>query len=198
MNSPIFDIINKPVKKFIPSIQRSLLVVGLVFVVLLGFLASSFAQSTVNPSGFSLPRFVSVRSNETNVRLGPGTQYDVAWIFVKSGLPVEIIQEFDTWRKIRDMDGAEGWVHKSLLTGRRTAYIAPWDPTAEIPLRARTGEEARIRAWLTSKYLVSVDRCDGQYCEVSAKNPSEEGRVSYSGFVEQTTLWGVYPNESFN
>ncbi|MCF6327711.1 MAG: SH3 domain-containing protein [Devosiaceae bacterium] len=198
MNFFFVTISNKSVALKCPSVHPLFVAVALVFIVLFGSLLPVFAQGNNNPSGFALPRFVSVRADKTNVRVGPGTQYEVAWIFVKSGLPVEIIQEFDTWRKIRDMDGTEGWVHKSLLTGRRTAYIAPWDAAAEIPLRARNGAEARVRAWLTSKYLVSVDNCDGRYCEVSVQNPSSEGRASYSGFVEQTTLWGVYPNENFN
>ncbi len=197
MNSPLLDRANKPRTIFTGSLRRAMIVLGLIFILLSAFLIPAFGQSSTNPSGFALPRFVSVRADETNVRVGPGTQYAVAWKFVKSGLPVEIIQEFDTWRKIRDMDGSEGWVHKSLLTGRRTAYVAPWDPSAEIPLRARGDEGARVRAWLTSKYLVSVEGCDGQYCEVSAKNSAEKGRSSYSGFVEQTVLWGVYPNENF-
>ncbi len=122
----------------------------------------------------------------------------MAWVFVKSDLPVEIVQEFDTWRKIRDLDGSEGWVHKSLLTGRRMAYVAPWNAEAKIPLRARDQSESRVRAWLTSNYLVRVEKCDGTYCAVNLTNSGETGRSNYSGFVEQSILWGVYPNESFN
>ena len=72
-----------------------------------------------------LPRFVSTRSAPINVRVGPGTRYDIAWIFKKPGLPVEITQEYDTWRKIRYVDGDEGWIHQSLLIGRRTAIVQP-------------------------------------------------------------------------
>lgn len=198
MNSPLFEITQKSRNILSPSIQRSLVVIGLIVLALIAMLVPAFAQENKNPSGFSLPRFVSVRSEPTNVRVGPGTQYDVAWVFVKSELPVEIIQEFDTWRKIRDLDGTEGWVHKSLLTGHRMAYIAPWNADAKVPLRARGQSEARVRAWLTSNYLVSVEGCDGQYCAVSAKNTGDDGRSTYTGYVEQSVLWGVYPNESFN
>lgn len=169
-----------------------------MFIAIVAMIVPVFAQNNNNPSGFELPRFVSVRSNTTNVRVGPGTQYDVAWVFVKSDLPVEIVQEFDTWRKIRDLDGSEGWVHKSLLTGRRMAYVAPWNADAKIPLRARDQSESRVRAWLTSNYLVRVENCDGTYCAVNLTNSGEAGRSNYSGFVEQSILWGVYPNESFN
>ena len=69
------------------------------------------------------PRYVSLGSDRVNVRTGPGVRYPVAWRFVRRGLPVEIIAEYELWRKIRDRDGAEGWVHKSLLSGRRTVVV---------------------------------------------------------------------------
>ncbi len=197
MNSPLIDISRKSARFLSPSVKRSLVVIGLMVAAIAALAFPSLARANANPSGFELPRFVSIRSEPTNVRVGPGTEYDVAWVFVKPGMPVEVIQEFDTWRKIRDLDGSEGWVHKSLITGRRTAYVAPWDADARVPLRARDQEDARIRAWLTSKFVVSVQKCDGRFCAVSARNTSGQGRASYSGYVEQSVLWGVYPNEKF-
>lgn len=155
------------------------------------------AQENSNPSGYPLPRFASLRSEPINVRKGPGLRYEVAWVFVKEGLPVEIIQEFDTWRKIRDLDGQEGWIHQNLLSGARSGYIAPWNAEAKVPIRARANKDAKIRAWLTSKYLIKIKRCDGNFCEVSAANNSGVGRPDYSGFVEQAQIWGAYPNEIF-
>ncbi len=73
-----------------------------------------------------------------NVRVGPGTKYDVSWIYKVAGTPVEIIQEFDIWRKIRDVDGSEGWVHQTMLTGNRAGYVAARNqPTRKSPLRRR-------------------------------------------------------------
>ena len=99
--------------RFIP-IRR--LVAPALCVALLAFasLAPAGAQD-VGPSGLKLPRFVSTRSAPINVRVGPGTKYDVAWMFNKPGLPVEIVQEYDTWRKVRYIDGDEGWIHQGLL-----------------------------------------------------------------------------------
>ena len=68
-----------------------------------------------------LPRFVSLRSDEVNLRLGPGAEYPVDWIYVRERLPVEIISEFGPWRKIRDNSGTVGWVHQSMVSGMRTA-----------------------------------------------------------------------------
>src|SRR5262245_17299828 len=94
-----------------------------VLFAILALAAAAFAETAAlaqdNPSGLPLPRFATTRSSPINVRVGPGTRYDVAWVYVKPGTPVEIIQEFDTWRKIRDFDGSEGWVHQNLLSGNR-------------------------------------------------------------------------------
>src|SRR5437660_12925684 len=75
-------------------------------------------------SGRPLPRFASLRSDEVNVRTGPGTRYPVDWVFKRKGMPVEIVAEYENWRKIRDWQGASGWVHQSLLTGKRGFIIA--------------------------------------------------------------------------
>jgi len=147
-------------------------------------------------SGLKLPRFVSTRSNPINVRVGPGTKYDVAWNYTVSGVPVEIIQEFDTWRKIRDMDGTEGWVHQSLLVGNRAGYATPLAANGEVTMYADRSDEAGVRARLAAGVRVNISECDGAWCSVSAGQPGE--RANYSGFVRQEELWGVYPDEVFD
>lgn len=149
-----------------------------------------------NPSGLPLPRFVSTRSNPINVRVGPGTKYEISWNYLVSAVPVEIIQEFDTWRKIRDADGSEGWVHQSLLVGTRLGYAAPLVANGEVSIRANRSDEARVRARLGPGAKVGISACDGQWCEVSASQPGE--RSNYTGFVRQEELWGVYPDEVFD
>lgn len=155
------------------------------------------AQDNDNPSGLPLPRFASIRSHPVNIRVGPGTRYDVAWVFVKAGLPVEIIQEYDTWRKIRDLDGQTGWVHQNLLVGNRAAYVTPWVADNQIALRAGPDEESGVRAWLTSRLLVQISECDGSICEISVRDPSGT-HGTYAGYVSQSDLWGVYPDEVFD
>src|SRR5215207_5187614 len=75
-------------------------------------------------SGLPVPRYVSLKSDRVNVRAGPTKDHDVAWVYARSALPVEVTAEFENWRRIRDWEGAEGWVYHSLLSGRRTATIA--------------------------------------------------------------------------
>ncbi|WP_453960683.1 SH3 domain-containing protein [Amorphus suaedae] len=141
------------------------------------------------PSGLPLPRFVSLKSAEVNVRAGPGTDYAVKWTFKRTGWPVEVVQEFDNWRRIRDSDGAEGWVYHSLLSSRRTALVAPWR-TDPVPIYVAADDNGRVAALLEPKVLGDVKSCDGAWCEVSGSN--------WHGFISQKTLFGVYPNETFD
>ena len=150
-------------------------------------------------SGLPIPRFVSMRNAPTNVRVGPGTNYDIAFTFVRPGVPVEITAEFDTWRRIRDVEGDEGWVHQNLVVGDRTALVAPWQAEGPIALRVASGPDAAVRAWLAPKMLVSVHTCTGTTCEIRLSHTGPDGHAkSYQGFVAQDTLWGVYEGEVFD
>jgi SH3-like domain-containing protein len=150
------------------------------------------AQNPIRGTGLPLPRFVSLKSDDVNVRRGPGQEYDIAFTFVKAGLPVEITQEFDNWRKIRDSEGAEGWVFHSLLSGKRTALVAPWEiGGANEPYAAHADPDpaSAVLAYLTPKVVAEVEECRGAWCLVSGRG--------YRGWIEQEKLWGVYPNEEF-
>lgn len=179
-----------------PLISTLFRIIAVPFVLLL-LTFPSLAQE--NPSGLPLPRFASTRSEPINVRVGPGTKYEVAWTYLKSGIPVEIVQEFDTWRKIRDVDGAEGWVHQNLLSGTRAAYATPLMANGEVALRSNRSEDSGVRARLGPGFKVVIKECDGAWCEVTATHQDGNGRgTSYSGFLNQVELWGVYPDEVFD
>ena len=83
-------------------------------------LAQSEDPLRARPKQATQRRFVSLRSNEVNVRVGPGVRYPVKWVFRQKAIPVEIVQEYDTWRKIRDWEDAEGWVHRAMLSSKRS------------------------------------------------------------------------------
>ena len=179
---------------------RAILAAILASVFLAAMPAMPAVSAPDNPSGLPLPRFVTTRSTPINVRVGPGTKYDVAWVYVKAGTPVEIIQEFDTWRKIRDVDGSEGWLHQNLLVGNRAGLVAPWKPDGEqIALLRGPAEDAGVRAWLTSKFRVDIKECDGDWCKVVATaKPAGASPQSFDGYVRQAELWGVYQGEKFD
>lgn len=158
----------------------------------------AFAQ-TSGVSGLPLPRFASLRANEINVRVGPGQRFDVAWVYVQSGLPVEIIQEYDNWRKIRDHEGAEGWIHKNLLSGERTALVAPWARDTRESLKARPDAAAAARAFVGPMVLVRLRKCESGWCDVSGSyTPQGSAQKNFGGWIEQDKLWGVYPDEEID
>ena len=150
------------------------------------------AQETpanVGPSGLPLPRFVSIKPARVNVRVGPGRNYTVVFSYQKQGLPVEITQEYDQWRKIRDSDGDEGWVYQSLLSGHRTAMITPWqkDKSKLAPMRQEPSENAPLAAELEPGVIGTIHKCDGKWCELNINHTR--------GYVAQDQLWGAYPGE---
>ena len=109
-----------------------------------------------------------LKSDHVNVRGGPNKDHDVAWIFTRSGLPVEITAEFENWRRIRDRDGAEGWVYHSLLSGKRTAYVTqPKTQTEFVSLRESADPSSPERAKLERGVIGTVKRCTGQWCRFS-------------------------------
>lgn len=166
---------------------KLVLAVGLL---VLTFAESGFAQSRrTGPSGLPLPRFVSLKSDKVNVRVGPSRDHDVAWTFVKEGLPVEIIQEFDNWRRIRDHDGADGWIFHKLLSGRRTGLVNPTKESGLISIYKGDSKTSGLVAWLEPKVVVNVSKCDGTWCRIDVQD--------VAGWMAQAEIYGVYPNEKF-
>ncbi len=140
-------------------------------------------------TGLPVPRYVSLKSDRVNLREGPSKEHRTSWVFQRAGMPVEITAEFETWRRVRDADGAEGWVLHSLLSGRRTALIMPWskNKAEAIPLLERADERASVVARLQPGVISSVKSCSGNWCRVVVE--------SIDGYIRQDRLWGVYPNE---
>jgi SH3-like domain-containing protein len=135
-----------------------------------------------------VPRFVSLKSDKVNVRRGPSTDQAIVWVFSRAGLPVEIIAESENWRRVRDSEGADGWVFHSMLSARRTALVAPWTKGQDsVPLYDSKSTGSRAVAALQAGVLGNILSCDGEWCNVSVED--------YSGYVQQDKLWGVYRGE---
>ena len=166
---------------------------------LLALVPAAVLAAAETPSGLPLPRFVTTRSTPINVRVGPGTKYDVSWIYKVAGTPVEIIQEFDVWRKIRDVDGSTGWVHQNMLSGNRAGYVIPESNTGRVALRTGAADDAGISAWLGTGFPVKISACESGWCAVTAIDHPPAGRTAtYSGYLPESDLWGVYRGESFD
>ena len=173
-------------------LSSALALLGLAATSVLTPSGSALAQSAaVGASGLPLPRFVSLKSGRVNSRIGPGLNYPVEWLYLKSGVPMEIIQEYDNWRRVRDAEGAEGWINQALLSGRRTAIAAPWQDNqdGEILLRAEPDTNARIVAMLEPGVIGTIHACNGQWCEMEFSG--------HRGWLSQTQIWGAYPGETY-
>jgi SH3-like domain-containing protein len=138
-------------------------------------------------SGLPLPRFVSLAADKVNARTGPGSRYPIAWQYQRRGLPVEVVAEYEYWRRIRDHDGTETWVHKNLTSGKRYAVVEGGvralfrKPNAdtEVLLTAEAGVQARLR------------KCpDAMWCQVEI--------AGTRGWMPRGWLWGIYPAETFD
>lgn len=143
--------------------------------------------ATGSVSRLPVPRFVSLKYDRVFVRGGPNRDQDPRWIYTRSGMPVEITAEFENWRRIRDWEGAEGWVYHSQLSGKRTAVVVPKSKDDLVPLYASTSNEAAVAAKLQSGVLGAIKTCDGSWCQFVGKD--------FDGWVRQERLWGAYPSE---
>jgi SH3-like domain-containing protein len=134
--------------------------------------------------GARLPRFVSLRSDQVNLRVGPGENYPIQWVLTRKEMPVEIIREFEHWRMIRDWQGTEGWVHERMVTGKRAVVVKGGvralhrlpDPASQVVARAEPGVFARLI------------ECRGVWCRIEA--------ADIAGWVQRIEVWGVYPDEA--
>ena len=115
-----------------------------------------------------LPRFVSMRAESANARRGPSLDQRVDWEFVHRGLPLEITAEYGQWRRVRDADGAGGWVHHALLSGVRTALVRG---EAAVPVRAGPTEAAAVRAMAEPGVVGRLEACRNDWCEIAAGGP---------------------------
>jgi SH3-like domain-containing protein len=127
-----------------------------------------------------LPRFVSVRAEAANARRGPSLDQKVDWTFQRRGWPLQIVAEYGHWRRVRDVDGAEGWVHHSLLSGLRTVLVRSEGVT---PIHAGVGTDTPVRAYVEPGVVAELDRCEAARCQITAGG--------FAGWIARDALWGV-------
>jgi SH3-like domain-containing protein len=156
-----------------------------IFFALLLLLAFGAAQAADTPSGLPLPRFASLRGNEVNMRAGPGTRYPIDWVYTHP-VPVEITAEYDVWRRVRDPEGSEGWVHKTELSGKRMALVTG----AARDLRGDDKDAAPVVAHLEVGAIGQILACARDWCRMKFEDTK--------GYMRKTEFWGAYPGEIFD
>jgi len=147
----------------------------------------SHAEEYGSSTGWKLPRFASLKSNEVNLRVGPSKKYPIILKYTVKNMPVEIIEENDVWRKIRDFEGNEGWIKKGLLKGNRFAIInQAYDESPQI----YSNPKGRVIGKIGKNNVVKINSCLSHWCKIEY--------TEYSGWINKANLWGVYENEKFN
>lgn len=137
-------------------------------------------------TGANLPRMVSLRSNHINARSGPGARYPIEWVYMQKGAPVEIIAEFELWRKIRDWEGSESWVHKSMLSGKRSVKVVA---KGENNLYDKADYNSRVVARVEDEVIGEVVKCPSGVEMCFIKFPVIDG------WITKKALFGVYAKE---
>ncbi len=137
----------------------------------------------VGASGMPLPRFVSLRAEEVNLRTGPGTRYPIDWIYRRRGMPVEVIDEFDIWRRVRDHEGTVGWIHRSMLTAKRTVLVTG-EPRV---LRRRPEAQSPGLASLEAGVIGRLEGCEQDWCRIEAQG--------FDGWLRRGEVFGIGPGD---
>ena len=130
-----------------------------------------------------IPRYVSMKAAEGNVRRGPSLTHRIDWVYKRKDLPLRITAEHGHWRRVEDIDGAGGWVHYSLLSGVRTVLVEADD----LPLRMKPSEQAPVNAMAQRHVVARLGECLPEWCRIRAGG--------YRGWVPKDALWGVSPDE---
>lgn len=163
-------------------------VLSLCLLIALPLSLASVAHAADDPkrgpvTNLPLPRFVSLKSDKANVRRGPSLSHRIDWVFVERGYPLEVIAEYGHWRRVRDIEGATGWLHYSLISGVRTALVS----RDSIDLFSRPDPKSRLTAQAEKNVVLRVLECDVSWCKVS--------KDGYKGWVLKSGIWGVRPDE---
>jgi SH3-like domain-containing protein len=149
----------------------------------LAFAVPSASAAEAEP-GERLPRFVSLRSDQVNLRVGPGENYPIRWVLTRKEMPVEIIKEFEHWRMIHDWQGTEGWVHERMVSGKRTVVVKGGVRALHRLPDLASGIIARAEPGVFAHLL----ECRGVWCRIEA--------ADIVGWVQRAEVWGVYPDEA--
>ena len=148
---------------------------------------NAFASNIGAETGLEIPRFVSIKSDETNLRIGPSKNYPIKIKYIVEKLPVMIVDEYDDWRKIIDFKNNSGWIHKNLITGERYGIIINED---KIGIDIYNSISGKIIGKIFSNNIVFLKKCKIDWCLIEINNKT--------GWIKKKYIWGVKKNELLN
>lgn len=158
---------------------RQIFLTALVWAVTAGAVAAEKGRVTNLP----IPRYVSLKASEGNVRRGPSLAHRIDWVFTLRGMPLRVTDEYDHWRRVEDRDGLGGWVHYSLLSGYRTVIVE----TDLAPMHTKPDATSPVNAYAEAGVVARLGQCGADWCKITAGNKS--------GWAEREHLWGLLPGE---
>lgn len=166
------------------AVTRAACIAAMALSILFGTTLPAIAE-TGRVTGLQLPRFVSLRPNEVNLRAGPGLRYPIQWVYQRANMPVEVIGEFETWRQIRDWQGTTGWVHEVMIQAQRTARITGNEPRL---LRREPETGANPVAMLEPGVIGKLEICRNSWCQIRVEG--------HSGWLPRSHFYGIYAGET--
>jgi len=142
------------------------------------------ALADLDATGLKVPRFVSLQSDRVNLRTGPGRRYPIQWVLTRRDMPVEIIAQFENWRRIREWDGTIGWVQQQMVSGKRHAVV---EKGGNRPVHRQPDPDSAVIARAEPGVIARLAECRGAWCRIET--------AQVSGWMRRADLWGVYPDE---
>lgn len=177
-----------PVFRFLSKfITSTTLLFVLTILLALSIVFATQPQAQTSGSGLPLPRFVSLRASEVNLRTGPGVQYPVEWVYRKSGLPLQIIAEYKTWRKVSDWEGSQGWVHQTMLSSKRSFIVTGGTRTIHTQAEPKSHPVASVQVGVSGQLIACPSGND--FCRIDVEG--------FEGWLSRADFWGILKGEDF-
>ena len=135
-------------------------------------------------TGLEIPRYVSLKSDDANIRVGPSKNYPIEIKYIKKNYPLKVLDEYEEWRKVEDFNRNIGWIHKSLISGIRTGIVLSNDNKNINILNTLDGN---VIGEIGNGNIVFLEKCKIDWCLVSLDD--------YEGWVDKNYIWGVKEKE---
>ena len=158
----------------------------LVLILIISFSVPSNSNNIGSNTGLELPRFVSLKSDDANIRVGPSVNYPIVLKYTKANLPLKIIEEYNDWRKIEDIYSNIGWIHKSLIKGERRGIIISTDNSN---VKLHNIEKGKIFGEIEVGAIVLISKCKKEWCQIEKNN--------IKGWIDKKNIWGSKKDEIF-
>ena len=168
-------------------VNQKMLYIKIINLILFFFISFNLYAESGAVTGFELPRFVSLKSNDVNLRVGPSINYPIKLKYIQKNLPIEIIDEFGVWRKIQDHENNIGWIHKRLIKGNRFIITAHKNENIKKIYNRPNGKLVGI---IKSNNIINLKNCLIDWCYIS--------HTQINGWISKDSIWGVYKDEIYN